>query len=531
MLTRRDFNLGLTSAAFGGLALSGCSDIRDKVARWPGLRQESVPKHVSWNLALQRTASHPMLELMPGLECEAISFRGEPGSPPNRMRDGFDVPDKADGMGAFRLDDDRVVLVRNHELKASNARRGPFGGDRGRGVIAYDYDRNGQALPGGTTRIVYNCATGSVESESLTLAGTVRNCAGGVTPWGTWLTCEEPDKFADPERVGASRRHGYVFEVPAMQEGLAEPICHKGLGRFNHEAAAVDPRTGIVYLTEDRIDGLFYRFLPDRPGDLRAGRLQALVVADGRRLDTRNWTADRWEPGCPLPVSWRDLGDADPATDDLRRRGHEDLGAIRFACGEGIHFGTDELYFCCTSGGTIRSGQIMRYRRSPYEGQGGSAEERTPASLELFLEVRNPRVLNYCDNLTVAPNGHLIVCEDTYVGAEGGVYVPRIIAEPLGGAPVCCLRGVTPEGEVYDIARLRGPTELAGVCFSPKGDVLFVNSYSPATTFAIRGLPQAVPGWSVAPDWKVYNADGRDWRGPSPPPHPSRPPAQGQCPA
>ena len=79
-------------------------------------------------------------------------------------------------------------------------------------------------------------------------------------------------------------------------------------------------------------------------------------------------------------------------------------------------------------------------------------------------------MFNFGDNLTVAPNGHLIVCEDQYT-------------DPVDNH----LRGVTPAGEVYTIGRCRLQTELAGACFSPGGQVLFVNLYSPAMTLAITG--------------------------------------------
>src|SRR3546814_2570640 len=127
-------------------------------------------------------------------------------------------------------------------------------------------------------------AAGEVKSEHLSLAGTAINCAGGVTPWGSWLSCEEA--FLDSDKP-----HGYVFEVPASARGMVDPLPLKALGRFRHEAAAVDPRTGIVYLTEDRDDGLFYRLLPERKGRLAAGgRFQVLAFSERERgRDARNW--------------------------------------------------------------------------------------------------------------------------------------------------------------------------------------------------------------------------------------------------
>jgi secreted PhoX family phosphatase len=250
-----------------------------------------------------------------------------------------------------------------------------------------------------------------------------------------------------------------VFEVPADLRGRASPIPLAGLGRFVHEAAAVDPSTGIVYLTEDRSDGLFYRFVPQEPGRLsQGGRLQALAMVDSRD-SSRNWTEIQFVPHQPAAVRWIDLDRVDSPEDDLRKRGYA-KGALLFARGEGIHMGEGELYFTCTSGGAAKLGQVMRYRPSSTDG----------GTLELFFESASPDQLHEGDNLTVAPNGHLLVCEDQ----------PGLIVDNY-------LRGITPEGLSYPFARLRMQTELAGACFSPDGRIMFVNAYSPTRTLAITG--------------------------------------------
>ncbi|AGH44424.1 alkaline phosphatase PhoX [Paraglaciecola psychrophila] len=121
----------------------------------------------------------------------------------------------------------------------------------------------------------------------MSLIGTIRNCPGGITPWNSWLTCEESVLKASDE-IG--RNHGYVFEVPANTASLvkAKPILE--MGRFNHEAAAVDPHTNIIYLTEDRNDSLLYRFIPKTPNDSYAGgHLQALAIIQDAKFDTHNW--------------------------------------------------------------------------------------------------------------------------------------------------------------------------------------------------------------------------------------------------
>jgi secreted PhoX family phosphatase len=220
--------------------------------------------------------------------------------------------------------------------------------------------------------------------------------------------------------------------------------------------------------------------------------LQALAFEDPDvPSDSRNWAGKDWaEDDDPRKVRWVTLGtSAAPApSQGLRRYGHR-RGAVLFACGEGVHFGRDELYFTATSGGGIKSGQIFRYRPS---------EE----TIDLFLESTDPRAFNFGDNLTVAPNGDLIVCEDAYVGGEGN-YLLRKISAKVGAAPGCGLRGVKPDGSVYKLAWLPGASELAGACFSPDGQTLFVNIYKPAATLAITG-PE---GWQVpSPDWCIPEA-------------------------
>ena len=129
----------------------------------------------------------------------------------------------------------------------------------------------------------------------------------------------------------------------------------------------------------------------------------------------------KWES---LPAEW--------GLNDPRKRAHREMGAIGFACGEGVHIGAGEVYFVCTSGGAIKSGQIMRYDPDPADGQRGT--------LQLFLESVDPRSFNFGDNLTVAPNGHLIVCEDPYFGGEGN-FALREVADVFGTPAPCRLRG------------------------------------------------------------------------------------------
>jgi hypothetical protein len=444
-LSRRTFTTSLAATAFGGLA--AC------VTRGPLSGRDRAPGYGA-------LVPDPggLLDLPAGFSYRVISRVGD------TMDDGWRVPDRADGMGCVRLDASRVALVRNHELPAKAIVEGPFGVGGSANANAFDRNADGEALPGGTTTIVYDLLRQRVEAQYLSLVGTIRNCAGGTTPWGSWLSCEE-----DVTRAGAvaGKDHGWVFEVPARLQGLADPVPLKALGRFNHEAVTVDPGTSIVYLTEDRDDGLFYRFLPDVRGALaRGGKLQALVL-DGV-ADTRNKSGITLPPGSTASARWIDLDDVEATGgDDLRKRGAA-AGAALFARGEGVEFGRGEVYFACSSGGSAGLGQIMRYRPSRFEGQQGEWDE--PGRLQNFVESADPAMFNFGDNLTVAPNGHLIVCEDQYTDIVDNH-----------------LRGVTPDGSVYAFARLRVQTEPAGACFSPDGSVMFLNVYSPAMTLAIKG--------------------------------------------
>lgn len=432
MQTDRRTFLAATGSAFAALLASGCSrfniDPTGSLAASPYGPLQADPAG--------------LLDLPAGFSYKVISKLGDP------MSDGGTVPDRADGMGCFDLGDGTIALVRNHELKVSHE----AGGDLSEG---FDRNESGAILPGGTTNIILDAATLEVQREFRSLAGTIRNCAGGVTPWGTWLTCEEDVTNAGD---GVRRDHGWVFEVPANSTGLVNPAPIKAMGRFNHEAACVDPATGIVYLTEDRDDSLLYRYLPVVLGDLaRGGKLQALVAQN--IADTRNWSGRQMQPGSWANVSWIDLDDVESPEDDLRVRGAAD-GATLFARGEGINMGDGELYFCCTSGGAEELGQIFRLTFS----DDGSAR------LQLFFESSDPSQFHYGDNLTVSPNGHLIVCEDQ-----------------SGDVSTNHLRGITPAGEAYPLGWLRAETELAGACWSPDGKTLFVNAYSPTATLAITG--------------------------------------------
>ena len=432
---RRQF-LSATGSAFAALLASGCMTRGASVA----------PPRASADYGPLLPDPAGMLDLPQGFSYRLLSSLGDP------MSDGGTVPDKADGMGCLDLGNGEIVLIRNHELIPTD--------DAG-GAIAKGFGtRNGEIVPGGTTNIVLDARTLEVKRQFRTLGGTIRNCSGGVTPWNSWLTCEEaPTGPGQPYGDGLAVNHGWTFEIPANATGLVDPVPLRAMGRFNHEAACVDPVTGHVYQTEDRNDGVLYRFLPNTPGRLSdGGRLQAMVIEG--LADTRNWNGAAMPLRQSYPVRWVDLDDVEAPKDDLRIRAAA-KGAALIARGEGLHMGDDDLYFCSTSGGVKKLGQI--FRLVPGRGKG-------PDRVELFFESESTEQFNYGDNLCVAPNGHLVVCEDQYTDVVDNH-----------------LRGITPDGRPYDFARLRVQTELAGGCFSPDGKWFFVNAYAPTRTLAITG--------------------------------------------
>jgi secreted PhoX family phosphatase len=265
------------------------------------------------------------------------------------------------------------------------------------------------------------------------------------------------------------KEHGYNFEVPANDKvELHKAVPIKAMGRMNHEAVAVDPRTGIVYMTEDTSDSLIYRFIPNKKGKLlKGGKLQALVIRDQKSQDTRNWaklTTPAFPVRQPFTTAWIDIENVESPENDLRFQGF-DKGAARFARGEGMWFGHNEVYFACTNGGQLAFGQVFRYKPSPYEGQ--SEEKNQPGLLELFVESNDSNIANACDNMTVAAWGDLILCEDN---------------------PAPFVVGITPQGEFYKLVQNIGfKSEFAGGVFSPSGDIFFVNVQGAGLTLAIKG--------------------------------------------
>jgi len=456
-ISRRNLMIGAAGLGFGGLALY-----------W------KMPHLFAPDFSTQSTGYGPLLsdpdgilDLPNGFSYRIIARIGE------EMNDGLLTPGRPDGMAAFGTDNGRVALVCNHENWTSQTDLGAFGENLERltpdiRAKLYDAGLDGNQPQGGTTTKIYNPMTGEIEFQFLSLGGTTVNCAGGPTPRDSWLTCEE--WFVNAGEEG-SKSHGYVFEVPSAARTLVQAHPIKAMGKFFHEATATDPRTGIVYMTEDNtrndMNSMFYRYLPNNPDVLlEGGRLQALAIKGHPTADTSNSGAGAAIAiGARMDVEWIDLDGIDSDVYDLPARGHEQ-GAAIFYRGEGMWFGRDELYFSVTEGGPNGVGQIWRYIPSPHEGQTGETD--MAGQLELFAEPNDNSLMEKTDNLTISPQGHVIFCED--------------------GAGTDHIRGITPEGQIYTIAQNRlSSSELAGVCFSPDGQTMFVNMQSDHITMAITG--------------------------------------------
>jgi secreted PhoX family phosphatase len=455
MRSRRDFirTSGFIGIGFMGLKLYACGN-----AGAPSAVESA--KVIDYGPLVPDPKG--VFDLPEGFSYKVISTQGEP------MDDGLLIPGKQDGMATFPAEDGRVIIVRNHEIVPTDKELGAFGDENANlGAIPkedfYEYGSGEFPGLGGTSTLVFNEETQEVEREFLSLAGTYRNCAGGAMPWGSWLTCEEDVTKAGEYDGLVEKEHGYVFEVPATTEIMrAEPKPIKEMGRFNHEAVAFDPVAGILYLTEDRHDGLLYRFIPNKKNDMHSGgKLQALAIKNGPKFDTRNWpdtVGPDIQPNVGMKVEWIDLDNVDAPEDDLRIRGHE-KGAAIFARGEGMWYDEGVIYFACTSGGDLMKGQVFKLTPDPDNVEGGE--------LELFIEPNNVDIMKYCDNLTVAPWGDVMLCED-----DQDAYI----------------RGVHPDGKIFTFAHsVKHKSELTGVCFSPSGKTMFVNIQHAGLTLAVTG--------------------------------------------
>ena len=375
-----------------------------------------------------------------------------------RMSDGRSTPRAHDGMAAFHVRNE-LRLVRNHEVNTPLGHVGAAIGPN-----AYD-PRAG----GGTTTLVIDPVTREVIRDFVSLSGTTVNCAGGPTPWNSWISCEEfvigPARSKNSlgqDQGEFEQHHGYCFEVRADADAPVNPIPLKAMGRFHHEAIAVDPATGIVYLTEDRETAGFYRFIPKRKGKLaEGGRLQMLAVEGRPKFKTRT----QQKAGVPLKAIWVDIPDPDPpdAEQDILAVYKQGLasGGATFARLEGCLYGNGRIYFDSTSGGDKSMGQVWEYVPTG----------KDSGTLTLLFEPTEPSLLNMPDNLCLNRNGNVVICEDNGVSVH--------------------LRVMNQEGRFGTLAKNIVPQydnrEFAGVTMSPDFKTLFVNIQIPGMTFAIWG--------------------------------------------
>ena len=409
------------------------------------------------------TTGLPLLRLPAGFSYLTYGWTGE------LMTDGRKTPGAHDGTGVISDKAGILTLCRNHEL----------GGLRDSFAKAGNtYDPKS---PGGTTHVDFDGGAGKFISSRASLSGTVRNCAGGVTPWGSWLTCEEttdgPESNSDPQY---GKTHGWIFEVPANGQGNPTPL--KAMGRFVHEAIAVDPKTSYVYETEDRGTSGLYRFRPNTKGVLQDGGTLEMLRVPGHPDLSKNV-----KPGAVYgDLEWVKIDDPElahtPQTDNSlgvyiqgRKKGGTNFNRL-----EGIWYYDGSMFFDSTSGGDAKAGQIWEL----------NIAENT---LRLVFESPSKQVLNMPDNMAVSSRGGIIVCEDcgiTTIQTPQGIkrYFPRMHA-------------LSPEGEIHVFAEnntiiekpyqgikgdFRG-SEWTGANFSPDGKWLFANIQSPGYTIAITG--------------------------------------------
>ncbi|QKW05816.1 DUF839 domain-containing protein [Streptomyces sp. NA04227] len=409
-----------------------------------------------------------LLALPAGFSYRVLARTGE-----TKLESGEFTPGKQDGTAAFEGRRGATVLVTNHELKGKRADwEHPVPLAEGR---VYD-----PAAAGGCT-VVEVRRDGHV-GQWVGIAGTSTNCAGGATPWGTWLTCEETEDKAGQK--GMTKDHGYVFEVdPEDERANREPKPIKALGRYAHEAVVVDRRRGHLYLTEDASDpnGLLYRWTPPRGfehgrGKLAtladdAGVLQAFKCFDsgGRFVDDLSRAT---EIGTVYGIDWIDVPDRDAKTVSVRKQ-FTDGEVTRARKLEGMWWGDGGVYIVSSyareESPEQHDGQVWFYHPG-----------RRTLTLKVLLGVNEDPskdgALDGPDNITVSPYGGLILAED--------------------GEGIQHLFGATDSGRTYPIARnqlnigtAEEPeySEFAGVTFSPDGRTLFANVQEPGIMYAITG--------------------------------------------
>ena len=292
---------------------------------------------------------------------------------------------------------------------------------------------NFMAPASGGASAIHFSPQGEVLDAYPILEGSHSNCAGGPTPWGTWLSCEEA-------YVG----DGLVWECDPT--GATPAVAHPAMGNFTHEAVAVDPIGQSLYLTEDRLAGVLYRYTPAAYPDLSEGLLEAATVAGDGAV---SWT--------PVP---------DPSAQDLPTRRQVEEATI-FRGAEGIWYHDDWIYFTTKFDHRVHAINVRSQRYvliwspDPQAVADGTA------------------VLTGVDNITVdAGSGDLFVAED---GANMEIVI------------------ITPDGRVAPFARVVGQdhSEITGPVFSPARDRLYFSSQRGPTPSAVGEM---IDGLSTTDD-------------------------------
>jgi secreted PhoX family phosphatase len=404
-----------------------------------------------------------------GFEYTILTKTGAP------MSDGRPTPRAHDGMGSFSGRAGRTRLICNHEARFAGTppTQGVFVID---GTGSYD-----PSAGGGTTSIDFDprrfrTPSGGRVRDFVSLRGSVVNCAGGVALGRRgWITGEEIVQGPD-STPATQERHGYQFFVPVTAEKAVTPDPLVAMGRFCHEAAAVDPRTGIVYQTEDAGSGVgsgFYRFRPVDPHDLsRGGRLEMLAIARRPQADLR----EGQRQGVGLPVKWVTITNPDPpGPNDVFGEGFAGGGA-KFNRLEGCWQGDGSIFFASTSGGDVKNGDV---NADGFEEGYGQIWEYRPAgrsggTLSLLFESPDGDVLDSPDNIVGTPRGGILICEDDASSANVGQNdTSRYFGEDKNR-----LIGLTMRGAAFTFAEnILSESEMAGACWSADGEFLFVNIY------------------------------------------------------